>query len=327
MASARPSAVITAGITKRFGDRTAVDHLDLDIPSGSVCGFVGPNGAGKTTTIRMLLGLIRPSDGSGTVLGQPIDQPAAYLHRVGALIEAPAFYPALSGRDNLAVLARLGRLPSTVVLSALERVGLADRGSQPYKRYSLGMKQRLGIAAALLVEPELVILDEPANGLDPAGMVEMRQLIRSLADDGITVFVSSHLLTEVEQICDHLVMIREGRLVFQGSVHDVYATQRAELVLQPEHADDVGRLVELLVSSGRTAHVDTDGVTVIVQSDPNAAADLNRLAMANQITLCQLSTRDHSLEDAFFALTGTEPGDDRHDQHDHHDHLGLGAIR
>jgi ABC-2 type transport system ATP-binding protein len=328
MVSVRSHAVTTSGITKRFGDRTVVDRLDLDIPVGSVCGFVGPNGAGKTTTIRMLLGLIRPTEGSGTVLGQPVEEPASYLHRVGALIEAPAFYPGLSGRDNLGVLAQLGRLPMTVVDPALERVGLGDRASQLFKRYSLGMKQRLGIAAALLVQPELVILDEPANGLDPAGMLEMRQLMRSLALDGTTVFVSSHLLAEVEQICDHLVMIREGRLVFQGSVDELYASQRPELVLRPEHARDLHRLVALLVESGRAAHIDGDGLTVVVQSEPAAAAALNRLAMANQITLCQLSARDHSLEEAFLALTGTQPGDgDPSEPVARSGQVGLGAVR
>ena len=177
-------AVATTGLTKEFGDRRVVDNLDLAIPRESVCGFVGPNGAGKTTTIRMLLGLIRPTSGDGQILSGDIHDPSSYLARVGALIESPAFYPSLSGRDNLLVLTRLGQLPVSTIDDALERVGLADRAEDRFSRYSLGMKQRLGIAAALLAEPSLLILDEPTNGLDPAGIVEMRSLIRSLAERG-----------------------------------------------------------------------------------------------------------------------------------------------
>jgi ABC-2 type transport system ATP-binding protein len=205
-------AVSTAGLTKRFGDRTVVDGVNLAIPKGSVCGFVGPNGAGKTTTIRMLLGLIRPTAGGGSILGGSLADPASYLHKVGALIESPAFYPQLSGRDNLKALARLGQIPASAIEPALERTGMADRAGDKYRSYSLGMKQRLGIAAALLPDPELLVLDEPANGLDPAGIVEMRGLIRSFAGDGITVLVSSHLISEIEQISDHIIMIRGGRL-------------------------------------------------------------------------------------------------------------------
>ncbi len=203
-------AVSTNGLTKRFGDRTVVDRVDLAIPAGSVCGFVGPNGAGKTTTIRMLLGLIRPTAGGGSILGGSLAEPPTYLRKVGALIEAPAFYPQLSGQDNLRALARLGQLNLKTVAPALARAGLTARAGDKYRSYSLGMKQRLGIAAALLPDPELLILDEPTNGLDPAGIVEMRGLIRSFADDGMTVLVSSHLISEIEQICDYVVMIRAG---------------------------------------------------------------------------------------------------------------------
>src|ERR1700733_7754831 len=213
-----PLAVQTAGLTKRFGERTVVDDVALAIPAGSVCGFVGPNGAGKTTTIRMLLGLVRPTSGSGMILGGSLAEPATYLRKVGALIEAPAFYPQLSGRENLKVLARLGQLPLAAVDPVLERSGLLARAGDRYRSSSRGMKQRLGIAAAMLAGPELLILDEPTNGLDPAGIVEMRGLIRSLAGDGITVLVSSHLISEIEQICDYVVMIRAGRLVHQGNV-------------------------------------------------------------------------------------------------------------
>ena len=247
---ARTLAVSTAGLTKRFGDRTVVDDVALAIPSGSVCGFVGPNGAGKTTTIRMLLGLVRPTSGSGTILGGSLAEPATYLPKVGALIESPAFYPQLSGRENLTVLARLGRLPRTAVDPALERSGLLARAGDRYGSYSLGMKQRLGIAAAMLAGPELLILDEPTNGLDPAGIVEMRGLIRSLAGDGITVLVASHLISEIEQICDYVVMIRGGRLVHQGEVDVLRATEQAEFVIAPEHDADRDQLAALLTQAG-----------------------------------------------------------------------------
>jgi len=176
--------VVTRGLTKRYGQRLAVDRLEIELPAGVVSGFVGPNGAGKTTTIQMLLGLVKPTSGIAQVLGHPINDPGAYLPRVGALVESPAFYPTLSGWRNLEVLARLGRLERGRIDEVLNQVGLADRASDLVRTYSLGMKQRLGVAAALLPKPELVILDEPANGLDPAGIREMRSLLRNLADRG-----------------------------------------------------------------------------------------------------------------------------------------------
>ena len=211
-------AIETHDLTKRFGDRVAVDHANLSIPTGAVSGFIGPNGAGKTTTMRMLLGLVRPTAGTGSVLGEPLSAPERYMSRIGAMIEGPTFYGPLSGRANLVVLARLAQLPLQRVDEGLERVGLTDRGNDPFRAYSHGMKQRLGIAAALLPRPELLVLDEPTNGLDPAGIGEVRSLLRSLRDDGITVFVSSHLLAELEQICDHVVMIQLGQLMYQGTV-------------------------------------------------------------------------------------------------------------
>src|SRR5580698_256113 len=250
--SAGPLTVATTGLTKRFGDRTVVDDVALALPAGSVCGFVGPNGAGKTTTIRMLLGLVRPTSGSGTILGGSLTEPATYMHEVGALIESPAFYPQLSGRENLKALARLGQLPLTAVDPVLERSGLLARAGDKYRAYSLGMKQRLGIAAAMLADPQLLILDEPTNGLDPGGIVEMRGLIRSFSGDGITVLVSSHLISEIEQICDYVVMIRAGRLVHQGSVAELRATQQAEFLVAPEHDRDRGPLARFLQQAGCT---------------------------------------------------------------------------
>jgi ABC-2 type transport system ATP-binding protein len=299
-------AVSTTGLTKRFGDRTVVDQVNLAIPAGSVCGFVGPNGAGKTTTIRMLLGLIRPTAGGGSILGGSLTDPASYLRKVGALIEAPAFYPQLSGRDNLKALARLGRLNLGAVEPALARAGLTARAGDKYRSYSLGMKQRLGIAAALLPGPELLILDEPTNGLDPAGIVEMRGLIRSFADDGMTVLVSSHLISEIEQICDYVVMIRAGRLVHQGSVADLRATQQSDVIVAPEHDGDREQLAKVLEAAGCTVTARPAENTVLVETAGLSAADLNRLAASNGITLRQLAEQTQSLERAFFALTGTD---------------------
>jgi ABC-2 type transport system ATP-binding protein len=299
-------AVSTAGLTKRFGNRTVVDGVNLAIPRGSVCGFVGPNGAGKTTTLRMLLGLIRPTSGGGSILGGSLSDPASYLHKVGALIESPAFYPQLSGRDNLKALTRLGRIPAAAIEPALERTGMTARAGDKYRSYSLGMKQRLGIAAALLPSPELLILDEPTNGLDPGGIVEMRGLIRSFADDGITVLVSSHLISEIEQVCDHVVMIRGGRLVHQGPVADLAAGQRPDILVAPEYATDLEHLARIFEVSGLAVVVSPGDGTAIVSASGASAADLNRLAARAGITLRQISERTHSLEDVFFQLTGSD---------------------
>ena len=299
-------AVSTDGLTKRFGDRTVVDGVNLAIPRGSVCGFVGPNGAGKTTTLRMLLGLIRPTSGRGSILGGSLTDPASYLHKVGALIESPAFYPQLNGRDNLKALTRLGQIPAAVIDPALERTGMTARAGDKYRSYSLGMKQRLGIAAALLPSPELLILDEPTNGLDPAGIVEMRGLIRSFADDGITVLVSSHLISEIEQVCDHVVMIRGGQLVHQGPVAELAAGRRPDVVVAPEHAADLARLARVLEVNGLSVAASPADGTVVVSASGRSAADLNRLAAGDGITLRQISERSHSLEDVFFQLTGTD---------------------
>jgi ABC-2 type transport system ATP-binding protein len=302
-------AVSTTGLTKRFGDRTVVDDLALAIPSGSVCGFVGPNGAGKTTTIRMLLGLVRPTSGRGTILGGSITEPASYLNKVGALIESPAFYPQLSGRENLKALARLGQLPLAAVDPVLERSGLLARAGDKYRSYSLGMKQRLGIAAAMLASPRLLILDEPTNGLDPGGIVEMRGLIRSFAGDGITVLVSSHLISEIEQICDYVVMIRAGRLVHQGSVGELRAAQQPQFIVAPERDADLARLTALLEDVDCTVTPRPAEAAVLVEAPGLGAADLNRFAARGGITLRQLTESTRSLERAFFALTGTASAD------------------
>jgi ABC-2 type transport system ATP-binding protein len=305
-------AVSATGLTKCFGQRIVVDQLDLAIPAHSVSGFVGPNGAGKTTTIRMLLGLVRPTSGHGLVLGGDLAHPESYLHKVGALIEAPAFYPQLTGRANLRALARLGNIDSSVIDPVLERVGLLERSGDTYRTYSLGMKQRLGLAAAMLPTPDLLILDEPTNGLDPAGIVEMRDLIRSLADEGRTVFISSHLLAEIEQICDHLVMINDGRTVFQGPVAGLRATRGSEIVLRPEMPALLESLEALLEGAGFTARIEDAGPgpsSVVVEAGSARAGDINRLSAGAGITLVHIAERTRSLEEAFFELTGSHSRD------------------
>jgi len=209
-------AIETHGLSKHFGKRTAVDGLTISVPAGTIAGFIGPNGAGKTTTIRLLLGLVRPDAGSATILGQPLTNALGYLPRVGALIEAPAFYPSLSGRANLEVLARLGGYPSSRVREVLDLVELSDRARDRVGSYSLGMKQRLGIAMALLPDPDLLILDEPANGLDPLGIIATRDLLRRLREQDKTIFLSSHLLGELEQVADWLIMLHQGKALYNG---------------------------------------------------------------------------------------------------------------
>jgi ABC-2 type transport system ATP-binding protein len=308
-------AVQTKGLQKSYGGRVVVDDVDLHLPTGVVSGFVGPNGAGKTTTIRMLLGLVRPSAGSGQVLGQSIAKPTRYLPQVGALIEGPAFTPSLSGANNLKVLARAGGLSTARVGEVLDRVGLGDRGQDAYKAYSLGMKQRLGIAAALLPQPRLLILDEPTNGLDPAGIVQVRDLISSFRDEGMTVFVSSHLLAEIEQVADHLVMIQQGKLIFQGPVQELVAAQVPELLAVPERPQDVDLVADIAAALGWPAHL-AGGVIRVqmpVNLDPSQhaerATELNRRAHAAGVTLSRLEVRQPTLEQAFFTVTGTASGD------------------
>jgi ABC-2 type transport system ATP-binding protein len=295
-------AIRSTGLTKVYGGIRAVDALDLDVPRGSITGFVGPNGAGKTTTIRMLLGLIRPTAGSAEVLGENVKNPAAYLSRVGSLIEGPAFHPALSGRRNLEVLASLGGYPRVRVDEVLEIVGLSDRARDQFRRYSLGMKQRLGVAAALLTDPELVVLDEPSNGLDPAGIIEMRSLLRSLRERGTTVFVSSHLLGEVEQLADWLVVLDHGRLLFQGPIADLLSRQKTRLRVAGESLADA----EVIAAVARRLFYDAEVVDahVYVSAGPEAAASITRGAMGAGVALTEIGVERSTLEDSFLTLTG-----------------------
>jgi ABC-2 type transport system ATP-binding protein len=298
------TAMSLRGLTKRYGHRTVVDGLDLDLPAGVTAGFVGPNGAGKTTTMAMALGLVRPTAGGGTVLGAPIARPAAYLPRVGALIENPAFYPALSGARNLAMLATVAGQDPAQIPSLLTRVGLGERGGDRYRDYSLGMKQRLGIAAALLGDPDLLILDEPARGLDPAGVREMRSLIARLGGGRRTVLVSSHDLNELEQVCDWLVLIDDGRSVFQGPTDELLHGSSGGLTIAAQHPAQHVALVELLVRAGH--RVDRTGGQLVVHpagDDPaSLAVDVNRAAFDAGIVLSELSPRRLSLEDRYLDL-------------------------
>jgi ABC-2 type transport system ATP-binding protein len=297
-----PLALDVADLSKKYGDRMALSHANFEVPMGSICGFVGPNGSGKTTTIRMLLGLISPTTGSGHVLGESITEPEKYLPNVGAMIEGPAFYPALTGAQNLAVLAKLGGFDTKTIPELLELVDLADRGDSKYKTYSLGMKQRLGIAAALLPKPKLLILDEPTNGLDPAGIQEVRALLRKLADSGTTVFVSSHLLSEIEMISDYLVMLRLGKVIFSGRTSELLAKQQPVIVAKPERAQDLTGLVKIAESMGHSAKIIDSAVHVSGSSD--FSAKLNKAAFDAGITLASLTPVRASLEDTFFEMTG-----------------------
>lgn len=299
-----PSVVSVQGLTKRFGARTAVSGLDLEIPSGVTAGFIGPNGAGKTTTMGMLLGLVTPTEGEGTVLGQPLGQPAAYLGRVGALIESPAFWPGLSGLQNLQVVAAAGGLDTGTIPGVLDQVGLTGRASDRFGSFSLGMKQRLGIAAALLGDPQLLLLDEPTNGLDPVGINEMRQLIGSLGHRQRTVVVSSHILAELERVCDWLIIIDNGSLVYQGPADRFIGAAQAQVVLAAERAADHPRLQLFLRADGYEVLDDSPVLRVPVEwSDARSmAARLNRLAAEHDVVLAELHVDRPSLESHYLAV-------------------------
>jgi ABC-2 type transport system ATP-binding protein len=297
-----PLAIDVADLSKQYGQRMALSHANFEVPMGSICGFVGPNGSGKTTTIRMLLGLISPTTGSGHVLGESITHPEKYLPRVGAMIEGPAFYPALSGRENLNYLATLGGFSTDRVQGLLEQVGLGDRAKSKYKTYSLGMKQRLGIAAALLPNPQLLMLDEPTNGLDPEGIQEVRDLLRTLANNGTSVFVSSHLLSELEIISDYLVMLRKGEVVFTGKINDLLHAQQPIIIAKGQNESDLNTLLSIAMNAGHHATI-RDG-ELHVEGPKEWAVILNKAAFDAGITLSQLTPQLPNLEETFFEMTG-----------------------
>lgn len=297
-----PAAIETYALSKRYGDRKSVDALTIRVPRGKVVGFIGPNGAGKTTTIRMLLGLTRPTSGEAKVLGVPLAHPTKFLPKVGALIESPAFYANLSGEANLRILCLLGGLDEGRIPLLLQQVGLAGRGEEPYKRYSLGMKQRLGIAAALLPDPDLLILDEPTNGLDPGGIIEIRDFLRLLGDQGKTVFVSSHLLSEIQKMCDHVVMLRRGKVVFQGTMEEL-AARGAGLTLSAQNPADHTRLAALCKAAGYRVEVGPESL-LVRGATPDAAASINQAAFRAGITLRGIHSGAHDLEQTFLTMIG-----------------------
>ncbi|KQY56818.1 ABC transporter ATP-binding protein [Nocardioides sp. Root140] len=298
------NVVETHGLTKKYGDRLAVDGVDMTVKTGEVYGFLGPNGAGKTTTLRMMLGLIRPTAGSASVLGQPAGRPDVTA-RIGALIEGPGFYPYLSGLDNLRVMARYRGLPESAAAAALVRVDLADRGSDKFKSYSLGMKQRLGVASALMGDPELIMLDEPTNGLDPAGMADMRSLIVELARGGQTVLLSSHLLDEVQEICDRVGVINKGRLLRESTVADLRGG--ASLVVRGFPVD--ATLAVAMEVAGEDA-VHLDGEDVLLDVAPDRAPGLTRALVSRGVDVHRIGSTERTLESVFFEMTADSQPDE-----------------
>ncbi|MGW3364744.1 ATP-binding cassette domain-containing protein [Streptosporangium canum] len=304
---AEDCSIVTRGLTKRFrSGQVAVDALDLAVPRGSVFGFLGPNGSGKTTTIRMLLGLAAPTGGTWELLGTPMPGGmAAVLSRVGALVEGPAFYPYLSGEANLrrydaADPAADPRTVSARIGLALDRVGLAAAARKRYRAYSLGMRQRLAIAAALLGPRELLILDEPTNGLDPQGTREVRGLIKEIAAGGTTVFVSSHLLAEVEQMCSHIAVMRTGRLVAQGPIAGLRAGEAVRIRVE---TPDLAEAAAVLAASG-LAQVRTGDGEVSAELGSDAPERICAALVAGGVAVRGLAVQRPSLEDVFVGLTG-----------------------
>ena len=292
---------------RRGGTTVAVDGLDLTVPEGGVYGFLGPNGSGKTTTIRCLLGLARPTTGVIRLLGQPVpDGLRDAVRRTGAVVETPALFPTMSARENLRLLGSVDRIGLRRVDEVLALVGLADRAGDLVKRYSLGMKQRLGLAAALLKDPELLMLDEPANGLDPAGMREVRQLLRRLADDGRTVFVSSHILAEIESTCDRVAILAQGHLVTHGTVDEVISTagHRASILVK---VDDLDLGMRALRDAQFTAERVNGDLRVDIP--PEQAGDVTRVLAAAGQWVTELRPDRFSLEDVFLELTASDVSD------------------
>ena len=297
----------TAGLTKRFGDRVAVEGVDLHIPRGSAFGYLGPNGAGKTTLIRMLLGLTQATSGSMRLLGRPVPaERDAALARVGAIVEEPRFHGHLTGRENLAIIAA-AREPEAHgrIEGALARVGLSQRADERVKRYSLGMRQRLGVARSLLGDPELLILDEPTNGLDPAGIHEFRRMIRGFVDEGRTVLLSSHLLDEVEKICDEVAIVDRGRVVLQGSIAELAAGGEKTILIA---TNDDERALGLLAEHRAVASAATEsgGIRVTLRPDVEdeaVAEDIGRRLVLAGLAIRRFEPVRASLEQRFLEIT------------------------
>ena len=295
------AVIQTSALTKRYGRVLAVDRLSLRVPRGHVFGLLGPNGAGKTTFMGMLLGLVRPTSGSFSLLGADTSHIGA-LRRTGAIVETPSFYPYLSGRRNLVYFQGISgqRSSGREVDALLDRVGLADRGGDAFKTYSLGMKQRLGLAYALLGDPELLLLDEPTNGMDPAGMAEVRELIRGLASEGRTVLLSSHLLHEVEHVCDSVAILSKGKLVVQGDVTDLLRPQEQ---VRLRTTDDAKALAILTASDAVEAAKAEDGALVVTISHERSS-ELTALLSKSEVYVTEIAPLQVSLERYFLDITG-----------------------
>ncbi|GHO60582.1 ABC transporter ATP-binding protein [Ktedonobacter robiniae] len=295
------NVIATAHLSKRYGKQLlSVDDLNLRIRKGEIYGFLGPNGAGKTTTLRMLLGLVRPTAGTGQIMGQPL-RGIRDLASVGAMIESPAFYPYLSGWRNLRILAHYAGVPLSRVDTVLRQVALTRQASDPFKTYSLGMKQRLGVAAALLKDPELLILDEPTNGLDPQGMAEMRELICTLKQNERTVLLSSHLLNEVEQICDRVGVISHGKLIAEGTVAELRG--QAQLLVRAAPLDQARRLAEQAYGVENVQMMDD---ALMLTISPTQASAIAHTLVTAGLALSELRPVERSLEASFMTLTSEE---------------------
>ena len=303
------TVITTKGLCKAYGRQFAVDHLDLAVPEGCVYGFIGPNGAGKSTTMKMLLGLIHPSAGQVTLLGQPMNAQnrLALLQKTGSLIESPARYGHLTGQENLEIVADLKGVPRKDIARVLDIVHLTGDKYRKVREYSLGMRQRLGIAQALLGSPQLLILDEPTNGLDPAGIQEMRALIAGMPDAcGATVLISSHLLSELEQIVGQVGILNKGRLLFQGPLRDLQRHSLGDIelrVLRPQKA------AETLRQSGIRAEAGADGLFTLPPLRAELLAELVHTLADRGAGVVGISRRAKTLEEIFLSLTGPEGAD------------------
>ena len=294
----------TDGLTKRYGDILAVDELSMKVPRGHIFGLLGPNGSGKTTTMGMLLGLVKPTAGRFNLFDADTQHHEA-LSRVGAIVETPSFYPYLSGRNNLAYFQGIaGRGDRRELDDLLEKVGLADRGDSRFRTYSLGMKQRLGLAYALLGDPELLFLDEPTNGMDPAGMAEVRDLIRSLGTGGRTVLLSSHLLHEVEQVCDSVGILSKGKLIVQGKVEDLVHSRGGERVRL--RTTDNAKAVEVLSALDWVDDVSADGESVVVTAPGERSPELSMALGRSEVYVTEMAAEEMSLEQYFLDVTGDD---------------------
>ena len=301
------TVIETDGLTKRYGHILAVDGLSLNVPRGRIFGLLGPNGSGKTTLMSMLLGLVRPTAGAFTLFGASPDGGGLerQLRRIGAIVETPAFYPYLSGRNNLAYFQRIsGRGSPEELDGLLEQVGLGGRGGDKFQTYSLGMKQRLGLAYTLLGDPELLVLDEPTNGLDPAGMVEIRELIRRLGGGNRTVILSSHLLYEVEQVCDSVAILSHGRMVVQGDVSELLQAQG-----QPQvrlRTTDNGKAYEIMSALAWVDSVSADNEYLVAGVHPDRSWEITAALSRNEVYVAEMTAAQISLEQYFLDVTEGE---------------------